>query len=362
MEITPAAGLVGLRRLSTILTFAVVFTGALCADTQGGYSHDANQKTTNTDWMAALTDSVRLSQLSIPGTHDTMLYDIDSDRFQTQSMRLASQLQSGIRSLDIRCILDEERLAIYDGTIVSPRSYLDDVLNEVTSFLSLHPKETILIRITKEHSSNARTFERVFRDNYFNAASYSSFFWRPTGLVGSNDALLGQVRGKIVVLENFPSTTTPGTFYGLDWTAFTIQDNYNLSSNAALYDKWTAVRNLLTIANDAPRNIVFVNFLNGGGISYPYFVASGKSSSGTNAALLLTGLTQTGSLNRDKWPDFPRVSCFLGTCSIAYLGTNQLTVNWLNSHPTARTGIVYADFPGPDLINKIIQTDSIWKR
>jgi 1-phosphatidylinositol phosphodiesterase len=104
-----------------------------------------------------------------------------------------------------------------------------------------------------------------------------------------------------------------------------------------------------------------VNFLNGEGHALPYFVASGKSSPGTNDPLLATGATQTGSFNRDKWPDFPRVSCFLGTCTIAFLGTNQLTVNWLNSHPTARTGIVYADFPGPDLINKVIQTNSSWK-
>jgi 1-phosphatidylinositol phosphodiesterase len=354
MEITRATRSSSLQRLLTVLTFTFVFTGILCADTQGGYSHDARQRTINTDWMTPLTDTVRLSQLSIPGTHETMLFH----NTEYQAMHLTAQLQSGIRSLDVEGLLEGQRLGVYGG-YGSPQDYLDDVLNEVTNFLAVHRGETILIRISKAPSSNATTFEQVFRDKYFKSRAYSGFFWQPTGL---NDPLLGQVRGKIVVLQNFPSTTTPATFYGLDWSRFTRQENYDLSTNWALYDKWTAVKNLLATASDGHQNVFFVNFLNGEGTAYPYFVASGKSSAGTNDPLLSTGATQTGNLNKNKWPDFPRVSCFLGTCTIAFLGTNQLTVNWLNNHPTARTGIVYADFPGPDLIKKVIQTNSIWKQ
>ena len=46
---------------------------------------------------------------------------------------------------------------------------------------------------------------------------------------------------------------------------------------------------------------------------------------------------------------------FLGTCSVAFVGTNLLTMNTINSRSMPRRyGIVYADFPGVGLVSAVI--------
>lgn len=57
-----------------------------------------------------------------------------------------------------------------------------------------------------------------------------------------------------------------------------------------------------------------ISFWTGSVGSFPYFVASGKSS--PNGNRLATGLTTPGFSNR--YTDFPRVACFIGICTIAF--------------------------------------------
>ncbi len=95
-----------------------------------------------------------------------------------------------------------------------------------------------------------------------------------------------------------------------------------------------------------------ISFWTGHGGSYPYFVASGKSSNGNGDPRLMTGLTTPGF--KSSYPDFPRVGCFIGICSIAFEGINILGYNYLNSQNFAYTGIIYVDFYGDTLIQKIL--------
>ncbi|WII35187.1 hypothetical protein [Paenibacillus thiaminolyticus] len=70
-----------------------------------GYSHDATIGYHNPNWMSLIRDDARLSELSIPGTHYSMAYRTNqpaTDHVYTQSMPLNTQLNSGIRYLDIR--------------------------------------------------------------------------------------------------------------------------------------------------------------------------------------------------------------------------------------------------------------------
>jgi hypothetical protein len=102
---------------------------------------------------------------------------------------------------------------------------------------------------------------------------------------------------------------------------------------------------------------------------FPYFVASGQSSPGTNAPRLWTGLVSDAltGVNKNVYPDFPRLNClytyFDNTCSIYYEGTNGLTESYLHnvnsSNRVSRTGIVLGDFPGPALIDRIITQNSM---
>ena len=58
--------------------------------------------------------------------------------------------------------------------------------------------------------------------------------------------------------------------------------------------------------------------------------------------------------NRQTYPDYPRLNCFLGTCSIFFEGMNILTMNWEGWREYGqRVGILLIDFPGAGLINKV---------
>ena len=61
---------------------------------------------TLTDWMSAVNDSLKLSAISIPGTHDSgARYDppLLSGTAKCQDLTIREQLNAGTRFLDIRC-------------------------------------------------------------------------------------------------------------------------------------------------------------------------------------------------------------------------------------------------------------------
>ena len=72
--------------------------------------------------MTALRDDLRLSELSIPGTHESMAR-FGTDYAECQSMTLADQLQSGIRVLDIRCAVAKPIFQIYHGIAYQHASF-----------------------------------------------------------------------------------------------------------------------------------------------------------------------------------------------------------------------------------------------
>ncbi|MEO7067749.1 MAG: phosphatidylinositol-specific phospholipase C [Rhodanobacter sp.] len=332
----------------TLMPGAAVFmpTGELAANRMG-YSHDPEIKTSNTDWMTGLPDSRHLNELSVPGTHDTMSF-YGGDITQTQSMSLADQLKSGIRALDIRCKHIKDEFPIYHG-IAFQYAYFSDVLATVIDFLKVHPSETVIMRVAEEGtgSDNNETFEQTFVTKYYQPNKAE--FWQGS----SDNPALSDVRGKIVVLQDFPAKDR----YGIPYTtAFSIQDHWNLPSNWSLYDKWQKVKDHATAAISGSLQQGYINYLSASTGSFPYFVASGASSPQTTAPLLLTGRTTIGGW-KTSWPDFPRVSCLGSWCSIAFLGTNQLFYTRLASGGElhGRAGIVMSDFPGPGLISGIIK-------
>lgn len=135
---------------------------------------------------------------------------------------------------------------------------------------------------------------------------YSSYIWNPT----SQNPLLGEVRGKIVIIQDFSGLA----IHGLMYSTFTVLPHKQFSTNWDQYDKWTAVKSFISSSNTAGESRI--SFWTGNVGSFPYFVASGKSSPGNSDPRLATGLTTPGFKN--SYPDFPRVACFIGICTIAF--------------------------------------------
>lgn len=138
------------------------------------------------------------------------------------------------------------------------------------------------------------------------------------------------------------------------YASFSILPHKNFGTNWDLYSKWLDVKNFLASANGAGKS--HISFWTGNTGSFPYFVASGKSSSGNGASLLSTGLTTPGF--KSYYPDFPRIWCFIGICTIAFQGINILAYNRIVSQGYTYLGIVYADFFGDDLLAKFISSNS----
>ena len=340
-----------LRYLTGLLVLlTLLFSGKVAsAHFDSAYWHEGEVSYDASNWMNSLDDSKRLSQLSIPGTHDSMAYTptVLQNIVKTQTLSLENQLQAGIRYFDIRVKYNGNSFAIHHGLIYLGFS-LDDVLDQFQTFLANHPRETLIVRINQEQSSASDDQMEDLFQLYLN--KYPDLFWDSSNQLQYNP-LLKDVRGKVVLLSSVMSITK-----GLSYRNVLSQDNYHLNTNWDLYQKWMAVKNHLIAANSGNENMIYLNHLSGSGGSFPYFVAGGRSSSGTYADRLLTGLTEPAFKNR--YPEFPRVGKWRRFSSIAFEGTNAMTANFLEANPDyRRVGIVVADFPGERLIQNIIDVN-----
>ncbi|MGJ7415043.1 phosphatidylinositol-specific phospholipase C [Streptomyces cinereoruber] len=173
-------------------------------------------------WMAGHGDGTALNRLTIPGTHDS------GARFggpwsECQNTTIAQQLDSGIRFLDVRCRVTGGSFAIHHGASYQ-NAMFGDVLIACRDFLAAHPSETVLMRVKQEYSEESdATFRAVF-DDYLDHRG-----WRPLFRIGDRLPLLGEARGKVVLVAD------NGGLPGLKWwdgSQIALQDDWNALPDA----------------------------------------------------------------------------------------------------------------------------------
>lgn len=332
-----------LKLISFCMLFAYV---SPWAHNDGTYYHDTGDLPKRNNWMKNIPDYRRLNKISMPGTHDSGSR-YGGDAIQTQTLTLRQQLDAGIRFLDIRIVHENNKFNIYHGIAFQNYDF-GQVLSDVTNFLAENNSEVILMRVRQESAerNNTRSFSETF-DEYFK--SYGKFF---SNINNDYNPALCQIRGKIILFAD--NVTFPAGWSLSYSSAFDIQDEYNVTTNWDLHGKVLKVLEHINKANSSYKtsNKIFLNYASGSGGSFPYFVASGHSSPGTGADRLSTGLTTPGF--KDSYPFFPRVSCFIGICTIAFEGTNTLARDHMLNLNIQYAGIIAADFPGADLINALI--------
>ncbi|MBC1433809.1 phosphatidylinositol-specific phospholipase C [Listeria rocourtiae] len=270
-------------------------------------------------WMKELSDTKKLSDLSIPGTHNTMANEWvmwDPTGFgETQSLYLGTQLASGIRFLDIRLKYNRpyQTLECFHG-ILWLGAYFDDVLKDVRTFLeNIGSGETIYMRIAQENSSvNDNDFAnavRAYCDEFAAGRRY-------TGGTTNQNPTLEQTRGKFVILLdiNGYNSTTHGDL-GINYrsTSFNKQDAWQ----TAWDPKVELVNAHLRAANNrgTSSTTTYVNYLSanlGTTSGYPKGIARFVN---------------------------PRVTSYLFSQKFKYVG------------------IVVADYPGRGFIREIIQAN-----
>ncbi|WP_050567957.1 phosphatidylinositol-specific phospholipase C [Vibrio azureus] len=328
-------------KLITLCLFSVFSQ----AHDDGSYLHDTQNPIWYSDWMQSIDDRVLIREMSIPGTHNSASF-LGGDIVITQTLPIDEQLRSGIRFLDIRLRQVENVLAVHHGSVFQQRMF-GNVLNHVRDFLIEHPTETVLMRVRNEYrgDNNNERFDETFL-RYVNR--YRALFW-----AGDNESpSLGEVRGKLVILQNFASLPEHRT--GLLYNSFKIQDAWKIDSNWALYSKWEKIKFHFDWAQEQltqGKNKGSINYLSASVGSFPYFVASGHSTPDTDGDRLFTGvLTSDDTI----FTDFPRLWCMGIFCVIGFEGTNTLAANYIEGNNITFAGIVAADFPGPKLISSII--------
>ncbi|KZT20266.1 PLC-like phosphodiesterase [Neolentinus lepideus HHB14362 ss-1] len=153
-------------------------------------------------FLSELPDSLPLSSLLLPGTHDTMaFYGWPVSQCQFLETSLPVQLQSGIRVLDIRLSVIKGRLIAYHG--FSPqRAPFQHILSTVHAFLTAPAtcRETLIMSIKQEDfeiTSPAIFSERV-HDEVMNGPGGRDMWFLENRVPN-----LGEVRGRVVMFSRF---------------------------------------------------------------------------------------------------------------------------------------------------------------
>jgi 1-phosphatidylinositol phosphodiesterase len=118
----------------------LTFIFSLClafASTQALYNHNSASYVNQT-WMTNLDDGIPIRQMTILGTHSSMSQGTWGDAFQTQASSITTQLNSGVRALDIRCNHKNNKLYAYER-MINLNTELSGVLSQVGSFLARFP-------------------------------------------------------------------------------------------------------------------------------------------------------------------------------------------------------------------------------
>lgn len=211
-------------------------------------------------WMGGLPDDVLLSELTIPGTHDSCARS-RIPFVRTQYLSITQQLALGIRFLDLRLRRHKDgQLYCYHGGVAIdyPRHLaFTSVMDEVWRFLAPRagkenaapPTETVLISINNDDKSD----EEVAAPELFYAAVADAVAatqpWPGSGQhrwhTAPTTPRLGEVRGKAVLLRRFAGdpAVEPAARHGLDLSAW-IEDNPDFtivtptSVRVRLQDKW----------------------------------------------------------------------------------------------------------------------------
>ena len=123
--------------------------------------------------MTGLNGDLYLSQLSIPGTHDsvsTSEYGNFCHHWNycaCQDRKIDEQLDAGIRFFDIRLRHKKDTFDIHHGIFYLNRN-IDQVMADFAAFLKKNPKEVIIMSYQKAQSEKdttryyqARTYQRM---------------------------------------------------------------------------------------------------------------------------------------------------------------------------------------------------------
>ena len=302
-----------MRHFSTILILLLSLT--------------ASAQTDRDHWMAALSDTMKVCKVSIPGTHDSGTAGV---RFpmrhyaRTQTMDLSSQWDAGIRFFDLRPRLEDGTLRIYHGP-ADCHIKLQEALLTIKRKLEEHPTEFCIV-MTNSAGGGQEAVDMTMDD-------INTLF--PTGMLASfhADMTVADMRGRVLFIHrdhptggrDYPGTVVhgwpgnasshhAGMVSSVGESAVLWAQDYFTDGGKGNYvdSKWDKVTALVREFASAPEGVWCINHL------------SGYTGSGISTNIKRNARTTNARL-------------------LEYLGNHKKPI-----------GIVPMDFPGQELIDAII--------
>ena len=189
------------------------------------------------EWMKNISGSTHLSEINIPGTHDSSTANVEgswnegANSVACQKYFIREMLEVGVRAFDLRMkfksgdgliMLHGQNWAVChteDTNNMARNLTFDDVMGYYKEYLEKHPSETIIATFKNDNGNEAQTskaFKEVI-DKYSNIM----YDW------SSTSPTLNDVRGKVVGFSRIGNVT--GGIYGPNISKW--DDNYNPSKN-----------------------------------------------------------------------------------------------------------------------------------
>ncbi len=153
--------------------------------------------------LSALPDSVCITQLNIPGTHNSAARFVSASWItKCQHASVAQQLNMGVRLLDLRFEYKNNAFVLVHSVIDCRKKRLPltekitfaDVWRDCTDFLDKHPQETLLLSIKEDDGRNGDVFFARFYEKHIAPCKERWF-------TENRFPTLGECRGKAVLLR-----------------------------------------------------------------------------------------------------------------------------------------------------------------
>ncbi|WP_133491257.1 hypothetical protein [Alcanivorax sp. 24] len=167
------------------------------------------------DWLSQISDDTLISEINIPGTHDTAAISTGFNPYACHRFSVTDQLRGGIRLMDIRLKVKKSEERRYEFTTchgnvgsglgLNEFQSFPSLLQECGSFLEAHGTETVLTSL-KVDDWNGHENDK---DNALNALSDLLNLYP---IIRTESVpKLKEVRGKILLFNRIDENPTLGT-------------------------------------------------------------------------------------------------------------------------------------------------------
>jgi hypothetical protein len=199
------------------------------------------------DWMKDIPDETKISEMTIPGTHDSCsLFGICCTR--TQTWTLVEQMKAGIRFFDIRLRRINDTLRAYHG-FVDQKETFDTILAYAFDFLEKNPTETIMMEVISEYDPKncTKSFAQLYDE-------YTRSYTDKIVPYENKDTVLGKIRGKLFVIKIFEGRTS-------SIPNFLIQNEWTVNIRCHMNNKKRRIKENIHRAISINNNKIFLNYL-----------------------------------------------------------------------------------------------------